>query len=335
MGVLLAACGTQIQPESVTPPQETAAQKPSPVAPTLRSPAVTDAPVVEQMPTPASDTVQANAGLIPLEELKNATYSGIFDEPIKLTDGFVHYEDGGSQLPYVSLIDHLIANGDLNGDGAEDAVGLLVDNTTGSGDFVYLAPVLNVWTKPTPVDAVMIGDRIPVKSLVIQGGQVIAELIAPGPGDPACCPTWNTRKVYILENDRLVERSSEYYSKVSVDDLNGTSWQLVDLNQNREPVLPETEITLSFDAGQISGSAGCNNYNSAVNGDEDLPQTFVVSPVATTNKQCSDPISTQEAAYLKRLENVIAWRYDFGYLSLVYKIEDNVFSELSFAPLAP
>ena len=284
----------------------------------------------------ATDTLAPEAQAVLKDVLGNLTYSGIFDDhAITLTDGFVHYEDGGSQLPYVSLIDHLIANGDLNGDGAEDAVGLLVDNTTGSGDFVYLVPVLNVWDEPTPLEALMLGDRIPVKSLVIEGGQVNAELIAPGPGDPACCPTWNARKVYSLENNQLVERSSEELGKVSLDDLNGTSWQLVDLNQDQEPVLSETEITLHFDDNQISGSAECNNYNSAVNGDEALPQTFVVGPVATTSKLCSDPISTQEAAYLKRLENVIAWRYDFGYLSLVYKIEDSVFSELSFAPLAP
>jgi heat shock protein HslJ len=267
--------------------------------------------------------------------LGNLTYSGIFeDQPITLTDGSAHYEDGGSKLPNVSMVDHLIPAGDLNGDGAEDAVVLLVDNTTGSGDFVYLVPVLNVWDETTPLEALMLGDRIPVKSLVIEGGQVNAELIAPGPGDPACCPTWNARKVYGLENDRLVERSSEDYSKVSVDDLNDTSWQLVDLNQDQEPVLSETEITLHFNDGQISGSAGCNNYNSFVTGDENLPQTFVVSPIATTKKLCPDPISTQETTFFTRLESVVAWRYDFGYLSLIYKIEDNVFGELSFAPQA-
>ena len=267
--------------------------------------------------------------------LGNLTYSGIFvDHSITLIDGYTDYEEDGPGRPYVRLIDHLIAKGDLNGDGAEDAVVLLVDNTTGSGDFVYLAPVLDVRTEPKPLEALMIGDRIPVKSLLIEGGQVNAELIAPGPGDPACCPTWNGRKVYGLENDRLVERSSEELGKVSLDDLDGTSWRLVDLNQGQEPLLPETEITLGFDDRQVSGSAGCNNYNTTVSGDEDLPQTLVVGPVAATSKLCSDPISTQETGFLTRLGSVVAWRYDFGYLSLVYKIEDNVFGELLFTPQA-
>jgi heat shock protein HslJ len=337
--MLLVGCGAQISPTSALPTEEMPApttQLPSLVAPAPQPPAVTDAPVVEQAPPPFSETVPANTGLIPPEALKNAAYSGIFeDHPIALTDGLAHYDDGGSQLPYVSLVDHRIPAGDLNGDGAEDAVVLLVDNTSGSGDFVYLAPVLNVLTKPTPLQAFLIGDRIPVKSLVIQGGQVIAELIAPGPGDPACCPSWNVRKIYSLENNRLVERSSQELGKVSLDDLNGTSWRLVDLDQGQEPLLPETEITLGFDDGQVSGSAGCNNYNSVVSGDANLPQTLVVGPIATTKKLCPQPLSNQETTFLTRLESVVAWRYDFGYLSLIYKIADNVFGELSFAPQAP
>lgn len=298
------------------------ASRPAASAPTMTFP--------EPAPT---DTLAPEAQADLKDVLGNLTYSGIFeDQPITLTDGSAHYEDGGSKLPNVSMVDHLIPAGDLNGDGAEDAVVLLVDNTTGSGDFVYLVPVLNVWDETTPLEALMLGDRIPVKSLVIEGGQVNAELITPGPGDPACCPTWNARKVYSLENNQLVERSSEELGKVSLDDLNGTSWRLVDLNQNQEPALPGTEITLRFDDGQVSGSASCNKYTSAVTGDEALPQTFVVGPVATTSRLCSDPISTQETAFLTRLENVVAWRYDFGHLALTYKIEDNVFGELLFAP---
>ena len=137
------------------------------------------------------------------ETLGNLSYNGLFpDQEIRLTDSSAYYEDGGSGSPFVRLVDHLIVRGDLNGDGVEDAVALLVDYSSGSGDFVYLAPVINVETEPTPLNALMIGDRSPVKSLTIEGDQVIVELIVPGPGDPACCPTWNVRKVFSLEDGR-------------------------------------------------------------------------------------------------------------------------------------
>lgn len=282
-------------------------------------------------PNPIAE-VPTQVTLVALPDtLGNLSYAGLFpDQQITLTDGTAYYEDGGSGRPFVRLIDHLIATGDLNGDGVEDAVALLVDYSTGSGDFVYLAPVLNAGNEPTPLDALMIGDRTPVKSLTIDGGQVIVEFIGPGPSDPLCCPTWNVRKVFTLEDGRLVEQSSDELSKVSLDDLSGTSWRLLDLNSDQEPLRPETEITLRFDDRQISGSAGCNDYNTTVTGD-DLPQTFVVSQIATTARSCSEPISNQETHYLSRLAKVVAWRYDFGYLALTYKLGEGDFGQLLFA----
>jgi len=265
--------------------------------------------------------------------LGGLSYNGLFpDRQIKLTDGYAEYQDGGSGHPFVRLIDHLIATGDLNGDGVEDAIALLVDYSTGSGDFIYLAPVLNVENEPLPLDALMIGDRSPVKSLTIDDGQVIVELVTQGPGDPLCCPTWNVRKLLNLEGGQLVEQSSQELSKLSLDDLNGTSWRLVDLNLDQEPVLPRTEITLNIHDGQINGSAGCNSYESVVTGDEVMPQIFVVDSIDSTGKICSGPIATQEIAYLQHLASVKSWRYDFGYLSLIYKLEQDVFGELLFAP---
>ncbi len=291
----------------------------------------TTAPTTAPSPTAEAPT-QVTPVALP-DTLGNLSYGGLFpDQQITLTDGTAYYEDGGSGHPFVRLIDHLIAIGDLTGDGVEDAVALLVDYSTGSGDFVYLAPVLNAGNEPTPLDALMIGDRTPVKSLTIDGGQVIVEFIGPGPSDPLCCPTWNVRKVFSLEDGRLVEQSSEELSKVSLDDLSGTSWRLVDLNLDQEPVLPETEITLRFDDRQISGSAGCNSYNSIVTGEDELPQTFIAGTIAATDKLCSGPVSDQETTYLDRLAKVVAWRYDFGYLALTYKLGEGDLRQLLFAP---
>ncbi len=285
----------------------------------------------------AGEVVSGTASLDALvAALGNLSYRGVFpDRPITLHDGYAAYTDNGPGHPFVRLIDHLLAQGDLNGDGAEDAVAVLVDNTTGSGDFIYLAAVLNAWTEPTPLEATMIGDRIPVKSLTIDGAQVIAELIAPGPGDPACCPTWNVRKVFYLENGQLVERSSTELGKVSMDDLSGSSWRLVNLNLDQEPVLPEAEITLNFEDHQISGSAGCNRYHSVVTGDEKLPQTLRAGAISATSLLCADPIASQEKTFLTRLARVVAWRHDFGYLSLTYQLDDGVLGELNFAPHNP
>ena len=277
-------------------------------------------------PTQSSDT----AALV--ETLGNLSYTGIFpDQPITLIDGFYYYEDGSSAKSFVRLIGHGIALGDLNGDGAQDAIVLLEDQSSGTGRFVYLAAVLDALGNATPTDALMIGDRIAVKSLAIDRLQVIADLIAQGPGDPACCPGWNVRKLFALQDDRLVEHSSENLSKVSLDDLNGTSWRLVDLNSlDQEPPLPGTEITLQIAGDQISGFAGCNQYNSTVTSQANSPQALTVGPIVTTRKLCHEPVLDQETTYLARLGKVVAWWYDTGRLALTYDLGEGDVGNLQF-----
>ncbi len=266
--------------------------------------------------------------------LGNLTYNGVLpNAPITLTDGIGAYEEESSGNPFVRLADHLIATGDLDGDGAEDAAAFLVDATTGSANFVYLVAVLDVWSEPAPLEALLIGDRTPVKSLTITGDQITTEFITHGPDDVMCCPTLNVRKGFGVENGRLTENSSEEMGTVSLADLNGTSWQLVDFNLDQAPVPTEAKITLSIDDGQISGFAGCNNYNSSIMpGEDDLTQSLTVGPIAVTKMLCADDIINQETTYLDRLARVVAWRYDFGYLSLTYKLADDSLGELFFAP---
>jgi len=344
LSLLLAACssgGAAPEPAAqltIAPTEEptVAGSEPEAEAAMADGGAMTSAPAGEKSVRDSEGAREFSSTAELADILGDLSYGGILpDQQITLTDGYAYYEDEGTGHPFVRLIDHLIATGDLNRDGVEDAVAFLVDFTTGSGDFIYLAAVLSVWDEPMSVEALLIGDRIPVKSLTIEGAEVIAELIAPGPSDVACCPSQNARKLFNLEDGRLVESSSAELGKASLADLNGTSWRLVDFNLDQEPALLGSEITLRFDDGQISGSAGCNNYNSVVTGEQDLPQALVVGPIATTGMLCSDPISNQETTYLSRLAEVVAWRYAFGYLSLTYKLEDNVLGQLFFAPQEP
>jgi heat shock protein HslJ len=294
-------------------------------------------------PTVAPTTVPPTAGAptaVPAVEapaladiLGNLSYSGIFpDQAITLKDGTYEYSEGGPGKPYVRLADTLIRTGDINADGVEDAVFLLEDNSEGSADFTLLGAVLNVWDDPQPLEVVQVEDRIAMKSLALDGSRVIAEYIGHGSGDVDCCPTWNVRQVFEFKDDRMNQISREEISKASAADLYGTSWRLVDLNSGQEPVLPDTEITLNIEDGQISGFAGCNHYNGSVIVDQEFPNELKVSPITTTQKACPEPTSSQEAAYLTRLGDVEKWFYDFGYLALVYPLEDGTFGEMTFIP---
>lgn len=83
--------------------------------------------------------------------------------------------------------------------------------------------------------------------------------------------------------------------------LNGTRWWLVTIGP--KTVLPGTQTTAEFainpdgETGQISGSSGCNTYNTEITG------VLRVGPVATTKLFCAEPagLMDQEFEYLESL----------------------------------
>ncbi|MEA3409673.1 MAG: hypothetical protein U9Q95_04925, partial [Candidatus Eisenbacteria bacterium] len=76
------------------------------------------------------------------EAVANATYHGIYEAPVRLANGRFEGEpfvEGGVSRPTVQLIGGVFETGDLDGDGSEESVVLLVENSGGTGSFVYLA----------------------------------------------------------------------------------------------------------------------------------------------------------------------------------------------------
>jgi hypothetical protein len=98
------------------------------------------------------------------------------------------------------------AAGDLNGDGARDAAVTLVADPGGSGTFTYLAAVLNQGGVARPIASVFLGDRIIVKSLAIQSGEIVVTLLTRKPDEPmAAEPTVEVTQKFRLQGDELVE----------------------------------------------------------------------------------------------------------------------------------
>jgi heat shock protein HslJ len=81
------------------------------------------------------------------------------------------------------------------------------------------------------------------------------------------------------------------------DPLAGTSWTLTTLNG--QPAVKGTTVTLNFIAGKVTGSDGCNTYNTSYT--VDGTNLKFNQPIATTLKACPEPIMTQSSAYLQAL----------------------------------
>jgi ABC-type amino acid transport substrate-binding protein/heat shock protein HslJ len=103
---------------------------------------------------------------------------------------------------------------------------------------------------------------------------------------------------------------------------------LADANLDQQPVLDGTTITMDINNNQLSGSAGCNNYNTtyALNGEE-----LVIQPASATNQACESPegIMEQESNYLQLLTTANRYNRSGNSLELlVLRIDPNTRQEV-------
>ncbi len=104
-------------------------------------------------------------------------------------------------------------------------------------------------------------------------------------------------------------------AQASDDRLNQTAWVLTKL-PGRE-LVQNTEITLSFESGKVSGSDGCNRFHSGYVAQGDA---LTIDPrVASTSAACPQPFMEQASAFMKALVGTRSATVDAGQLSLLHE----------------
>jgi len=121
---------------------------------------------------------------------------------------------------------------------------------------------------------------------------------------------------YVADGETLTLTSADGSTTVSYQamqeaTLAGTSWIVTGYNNGKQAVvsvLAETTLTADFhEDGTLSGSAGCNNYNSTFTVDG---SDITISPPASTMMACAEPngIMEQEAAYLAAIQTAVTYQ---------------------------
>ena len=244
-----------------------------------------------------------------LDELANATYQGIADTPITLSNGRWEgepYQPGAASRPAVGLLKSLILHGDLNGDDRPESVAVLWANSGGSGSQLYLAIVARQGDKIVNLETANIGDRVQIRDGKIEGRGIVLDVIQTGPEDAACCPGQKARRSWMLltKNDTttLKEMPVRLVGRLSLADLENIDWQL------QEPAGNKTDpkrkpITLRIEGQNISGYDGCNRYQAqAIPGDQ--PGDLKTGNILSTRMACPETDMARESHYLQQLSGV-------------------------------
>ncbi len=107
-----------------------------------------------------------------IETLKNATYRPNSPARVRLING-KFFSKGHSIGGHSIWLGETIIREDLNGDGAQDAIVVILENTGGSGVFMELAIVINNNGKPIHAESFSLGDRVRISDVRVEPNGII------------------------------------------------------------------------------------------------------------------------------------------------------------------
>jgi len=188
------------------------------------------------------------------------------------------------------------AVGDLNSDGKQDEAFILTQTSGGSGTFYYVAAIQSGKKDFQGSNAVLLGDRIAVKSLAIKDGKLTVLYADRKKDEPMSAkPSVEVSKILQLNDGKL----SEVISPAS---LIGREWIWVKtVMSNDETITPKNTDAFSLkfsENGEIQGKTDCNNFFGKYTLAENK---LTFGPFAATRKYCMD---AQEPIFMKALGEV-------------------------------
>ncbi len=262
-----------------------------------------------------------------LGALANATYPGIEDHPVTLHDGIWEgepYVEGGASRPRVVLVPGFRVVGDLDGDGASEAVVMLAATGGGSGNFKHLAVASRAENGDATVRAVApLGDRVQVRYARIESGELLIDTVEAGDGDAACCPGTKRLRRWRWSADTLDEGPVTESGRLGPEDLGGgITWRLTHLDRD-VAIGTYNPPTLVYDQGKVAGFAGCNRYFGSV-AEGEFPGGLETGPRGTTRRACDPDAMALESDYLRHLDTVFGFAFQGGRLAMSYRDGERV-----------
>lgn len=258
-----------------------------------------------------------------MESIGDATFSGIYDHPFTLIDGRwagEPFEPGGASRPTAGLAKDFYLSGDLDGDGRNEAIVVLWENSGGSGSYSYVAVVGWQDGKVENIGTAEIGDRVQVRDGEFDGQHIILTVVQQGSDDAACCPSQKATRTWLMTPNGLQEGGVVIDGTLSTSDLEGQSWRLVELARD-EPAMQSTPVTLVFDSLRLSGQGPCNRYFAEFE-PGNYSGSIVIGQAGATRMACAAEQMEFEQQYFRALSGVNSYRFSMGRLALSWVYEN-------------
>lgn len=152
-----------------------------------------------------------------LDELKNASYSGIDMGDLTLSDGEWQgepYLPDSHVAPRAGLVDDFYYVADLDDNHSNEAVALIWSHAGGTGSNSYLAVMDKHDGKVRNVATALVGDRVKIQSAEVADGKIVLHVLQVDEDDAMCCPTQLATRTWWLENSHLIEGEIALTGKV-------------------------------------------------------------------------------------------------------------------------
>jgi heat shock protein HslJ len=242
------------------------------------------------------------------------------------------YASGAAARPGVTYARDFWLAGDLDGDGAGEAVALLAVSGAGTGSLVHVAVVARRRSGIENVATALIGDRVQIRGARIEERQVVADVVQAGASDAACCPGDLVTRRWRLAGGRLEEQTPVVEGRLTPSAIESTEWVLRSWSWD-EPAPAEPEPTLVLVGDRIAGDAGCNRYFASVS-EGAAPGEISLGAAGTTRMACAPERMAIEDRFLSQLAGVRSFGFMVGQLALTYQ-RDGVVGVMLFDARAP
>jgi hypothetical protein len=146
-----------------------------------------------------------------VEALGNAMYQPFYlndaGDTVRLVDGKYAGTLPDAPLDPVDISQRSYAFGDLNGDGVDDAVAVVVELLATSGR-AGLAAYLNDSGAPILAGSIELGVSTEVDSVTVASGTITVTGLQVGGNDALCCPSQPFQRQFVVQGNQLVEAPS-------------------------------------------------------------------------------------------------------------------------------